>query len=227
MGHTEASEMYDPTPLALRKPAAKPSWYFGLSNECAAMRSMVRFILGNAQMYDWTVQGFGMLRTYIPEIEHPKRFRLNMWNSALAVPGVSIMHDHPWDFDSWIINGKFRNVRYVEDHYSGDDFKYMTIKCGIDGCAMSDPSKMRLRALPTEHYATGDKYHQDASEIHASYYNNGTVTLNDRVGDTEHARVFWADEPKGYWVDAKPRLATDEEIQSTVDLALGQWEYKE
>ena len=189
-----------------------------------AQRAMVRLILGDAQMFDWTVQGFGMLRMYIPTPEHPKRFRLNLWNSKLAVPGVSIMHDHPWSFDSLIVNGAFRNVRYVEDHFSGDDFKFMTIKCGIDGCAMSEPSKLRLRALPTETYRTGDTYHQDASEIHASYYNDGTVTLNDRIGDTEHARVFWADEPQGYWVDAKPRTATPDEIQTTASLALALWE---
>jgi hypothetical protein len=207
-----------------RRSDAKTSWYFGQSNECAAMRAMARFILGDAKKYRWTVQGFGMLRTYIPASENNKRFRFNVWDSRLAVPGVNIMHDHPWDFDSWIINGKFRNVRYVEDHYNGDDFKFMTIKCGEDGCAMSEPSKVRLRALPVEHYKTGDKYHQDAREIHASFYDEGTVTLNDRVGDTEHAKVFWLDEPQGYWVDAKPREATPAEVAGTINLALEKWE---
>jgi hypothetical protein len=208
-----------------RRSDQKASWYFATSRECDAMRAMIRMILSSAPLtVRWTVQGFGMLRTYLPVPGNNKRFRLNVWNSALAVPGVSIMHDHPWDFDSWIINGKFRNVRYVADHFSGDDFKYMTIKCGEDGCSMSEPAKVRLRALPTEHYKTGDTYHQDAHEIHASYYDDGTVTLNDRVGDTEHAKVFWADEPQGYWVDAKPREATTEEIIQTSTLALTKWE---
>jgi hypothetical protein len=207
-----------------RRKGGRASWYFKVSNECSAMRAMVRTILSDAQMHRWTVQGFGMLRAYIPVPGNPKRFRLNLWNGTLAVPGVSIMHDHPWSFDSWVINGNFRNVRYVEDHYNGDDFKFMTIKCGEDGCAMSEPSRVRLRALPTEHYTTGSKYHQDAHEIHASYYDNGTVTLNDRVGDTEHAKVFWLDEPQGYWVDAKPREATADEIDRTVTLALSKWD---
>lgn len=210
----QTTEMYDPTPLAFR-----PS--FGASNECAAMRSMIHTMLGDAQLYDWTVQGFGMMRVYIPGPGSPKRFRLNMWNSALAVPNVSIMHDHPWSFDSWIINGAFRNIRYIEDHFSGDDFFFMNIKTGVAGQWGKTDGKVRLRALPTEHYRTGDKYHQDASEIHASYYDDGTVTLNDRVGDTEHAKVFWAE---GDWVDAKPREATPDEINSTVALALGKWE---
>ena len=142
--HTEDSEMYTPRGIlnSRRHLAEKMSWYFKNSNECGAMRAMVHTILADAQMHRWTIQGFGMLRMYIPAPNNPKRFRLNLWNSALAVPGVSIMHDHPWDFDSWVINGNFRNVRYVEDHYNGDDFKFMTIKCGEDGCAMSEPSKV-------------------------------------------------------------------------------------
>lgn len=194
------------------------------SNECDAMRAMSHAILSNAHQYRWTVQGFGMLRAYLPTLGSPKRFRFNVWDGRLAIPGVSIMHDHPWDFDSWIINGRFRNVRYVEDHFNGDDFKFMTIKCGEDGCAMSQPSKVRLRSLPVEQYRTGDKYHQDAREIHASFYDEGTVTLNDRTGDTEHAKVFWSDEPNSHWVDAKPREATPEEITRTVMLALEKWE---
>lgn len=214
------SEMYAST---TRQPHAKDSWYFGASNECAAMCAMVRAILGDAQMYQWTVQGFGMLRTYLPVAGNLKRFRLNIWNSNLAIPGVSVMHDHPWDFDSWIINGKFRNVRYIEDAW-GLSYKFMTIKTGEGGCPMSEPAAVRLMPLPVENYKTGDKYHQDALEIHASFYDDFTVTLNDRVGDTEHARVFWRDEPHGYWVDAKPRVATAQEIGETVRLALEKWE---
>lgn len=207
-----------------RRRYERPSWYYGNSNESVAMRAMVRLILEQPLRHRWTVQGFGMLRMYIPAPGQPKRLRLNMWNSKYSVPGVSIMHDHPWDFDSWIINGRFRNVRYVPVRGPAERYKFMTIKCGEDGCAMSAPQNIELRAMPVEHYSTGDKYHQNADEIHASYYNDGTITLNDRVGDTEHARVFWKDEPKGYWVDAKPREATEAEIEDSVALALKDWQ---
>lgn len=194
---------------------------FAQSPECAALRATVKTTLLYPFNFRWTLQGFGMLRTYLPYEPNGKRFRLNVWSSALAVAGVSIMHDHPWDFDSWIISGAFRNVRYVEDFNNGDGFKFMNIKCGENGCAMSEPALVRLRALPTEHYKTGDKYHQDAAEIHASFYDDGTVTLNDRVGDTEQARVFWA--APGDWVDAKPREATPMEVVKAVTLALDRW----
>lgn len=203
---------------------AARSHYWKNSPECDALRALVKDAVSVGNGRRWTVQGFGMLRTYLPFGPNPKRFRLNVWNPALAVPGVSVIHDHPWDFTSWIINGNFRNIRFVEDYHNGDPFKFMTIKCGEDGCAMSPPSSIRLRSLPCEHYVAGDIYHQDGAEVHASAYDAGTVTLNDRVGDTEHARVFWSDEPKGYWVDAKPREATLGEVQSTMALALSKWQ---
>lgn len=199
------------------------SYYFAISPECAALRVAIKSILIHAHQHEWTVQGFGMMRTYLPFGPNPKRFRLNVWNAAMAVPHVSTMHDHPWSFQSWIINGNFRNTRFLEDQYNGDDWSYSTIMCGIMGDnATRAQSRIRLRALPTEHYRTGDTYKQDASEIHVSEYDDGTVTLNDRVGDTEHARVFW---PAGLeWVDAKPRAATEMEIATARALALNGWQ---
>jgi hypothetical protein len=37
----------------------------------------------------WTVQGFGMQRTYVGPVDDPKGFRLNVWDSRLTVSGVS------------------------------------------------------------------------------------------------------------------------------------------
>lgn len=189
----------------------------------AALRTSIKSILQHPHNYPWTVQGFGMLRTYLGGGPKGKRYRLNVWNSDLAVPNVSIIHDHPWDFDSWIINGEFHNVRYLEDYNNGDLAKFMLIRSGVDGAPASTMATIRLRALPTEHYHTGDTYHQDKDEIHASYYDDGTVTLNDRVGDTEHARVFWFGND---WVDAKPREATKDEINQGIGFALSKWETK-
>lgn len=192
------------------------------SGERAALRCLVKMVLQQPLSYSWTVQGFGMMRTYLSFDPNPKRFRLNVWNGDLAVPGVSVIHDHPWDFTSWVINGDFGNVRYVEDHFSGEDYEWMQIKCGEAGCSISAPARIRLRDLPFEAYRAGSIYCQTANEIHRTVYGNGTVTLNDRIGDTEQARVFW---PAGQkWVDAKPRAATTHEIIDTADLALQGWQ---
>lgn len=190
-----------------------------------ALRASVKHMLQHPDIFDdWTVQGFGMMRCYIPGPVYNKQFRLNIWDHTLAVPNVSTVHDHPWHFKSWIINGIFANVRMVEDHFHGDAFEYKVIKTGESGGEAGPRMLMNLRALMPENYTGGDTYNQEANEIHCSVPNRGTVTLNERtrVGDGEHARVFW---PAGEeWVDAKPRKATQDEIRATVALALEEWQ---
>lgn len=202
------------------------------TNEFDAMRAMVRNILESPLIrkrsgdLDWTVQGFGMLRTYL---DKDKRFRLNIWDVALSVPNVSLIHDHPWSFDSWIINGKIRNQRFYVVH--GDDrrfeyadpYDYAVIKTGEGGGPDGERGTVYLWPEQIEQLHTGDKYHQDPKEIHLSAFEDGAVTLNDRtrVGDGEHARVFW---PHGeQWVDAMPRRATEMEVHETVHKALERW----
>lgn len=198
------------------------SFYWKRSPECDALRALVKSALVHPADYAWTLQGFGFLRTYLPFGPNPKRFRLNVWDANLAIPGVSTIHDHPWSFTSWIINGAFANVRFVEDHYSGEDYLWMRIKCGVTGGSLgTDAQPIRLREMPVEHYAAGDIYHQEAEEIHLSGFDNGTVTLNDRTGDTEMPRVFWP--ANSEWVDAKPREATGIEVLRTTALALERW----
>jgi hypothetical protein len=103
---------------------------------------MVRLLLGRPAK--WTVQGFGMIRTYIPGPVYDKQFRLNVWDSRLRVPNVSVMHDHPWDMTSWIISGLMINTRYIESGFSGWDYSYMNIKTGEGGGPAGDVKKMRL-----------------------------------------------------------------------------------
>lgn len=190
--------------------------------ECDAFRTLVKTILLHPHNFDWTLQGFGFLRTYLPYGPNPKRFRLNVWHNDFTLPGVSTIHDHPWDFTSWIINGEFRNVRFVEDHFNGDEYEHMRIKCGITGGSLGTvASPIRLRTMPIEYYHTGDIYNQRADEIHQSGFDDGTVTLNDRTGDTEMPRVFWP--AGGGWVDAKPREATEAEIAKAAGLAVEKW----
>lgn len=199
-----------------------------------ALRAAVRSILEYPVGREWSVQGFGMLRTYFGR---DKKYRLNIWDSALAVPDVSILHDHPWDFRSWIIAGLTCNVRFKDwtkvtpraitpcdtvplANGSSGLYDWMVIKTGEGGGPDGKNGTMPLLQLPQEFYEEGMTYHQVADEIHASYYRDGTVTLNDRVRrlDGEHARVFW---PHGQnWVDAEPRPAQLKEIRRTVEKAL-------
>jgi len=170
---------------------------------------------------EWTVQGFGFLRTYFGPADAPKRYRLNLWDSHFTVPNVSTIHDHPWDFKSVIIAGEFTNQRYVmQDFVPGEaTHSFTTIKTGEGGgLEKSAVETCFLSPEWEEDYGPGDTYSQRADEIHETKFTDGSVTLNERIGDTEHARVFW---PYGTdWVDAMPRKATQREVSAAVLHAL-------
>jgi hypothetical protein len=177
----------------------------------AALGTVIHHAITHPENHEWSVQGFGMLRTYFGK---DKRWRLNIWHQRLAVPLCSIIHDHPWSFESLIMAGQFRNVRY---HFQPSakmmaTHEWQVIKTGPGGGPDGEHEFCILHELSHEIYTPGDSYTQSPTEIHASHYQDGCVTFNDRtrVGDGEHARVFWP--AGGEWVDAMPREATKREI---------------
>lgn len=187
-------------------------------------KSLVKSILEHADAYDWTVQGLGMLRTYIePEL------RLHLWNSGLVYDDVSTMHTHPWNFHSLIISGRVRQHRYVKplDQIGSPpgvvQWQEQKIKCGVGGCLVDTPRLVKLIEMPEEIYRPGDTYHQSAAEIHTSFPDDGTVTLIERemLDDTEHAYVYFPVDQE--WVSAEPRPATDAEISEAVTCAMANW----
>jgi len=179
----------------------------------ALIRSIVEDTLnGNRPGHLWSVQGFGMLRTYLDEA---KVWRLNLWHSAMAVPDVSTIHDHPWDFTSLVVAGTFTNIRYrrtFDSDPGGLDYQHMRIKTGEGGGPAGYAETTRLVDYPAEVYRAGMIYRQHAEEVHESRYADGTITINERVRrpDPDHANVFWR---TGNWVDAEPRQATLHEIR--------------
>lgn len=206
-----------------------------MKTDLTFLRPLVAKILTSPfEQSEWTVQGFGFLRTYFGPADAPKRFRLNLWDSHFTVPGVSTIHDHPWHFTSVIVAGAFCNQRYdiVPTPYGHErqgnglslTHHHTTIKTGIGGgIEKSSYEDVRLVPQAPELYAPGDVYFQEASEIHETIFKDGTVTLNERrpTGDGEHARVFW---PYGMeWVDAMPRPATREEVNTAVTNSLQEW----
>lgn len=172
----------------------------------------------------WTVQGFGFLRTYFGPAHAPKMYRLNLWDHRFTVPSVSTIHDHPWDFSSVIVAGRFTNQRYAMQDFVGDKPTHMftTIRTGEGGgLEKSAFEDCFLSPEIPEDYEPGDTYAQIANEIHETKFVDGAVTLNERIGDTEHARVFW---PHGTdWIDAMPRPATRDEVSAAVDNSLQRW----
>lgn len=181
----------------------------------------IRRILENPHGRRWTIQGFGMLRTYLTEDE---RVRLHVWSRADEVPGVSVIHDHPWDFTSRVVSGVVRNVRYMagghEPHWT------RLIVCGPGGCALGTPERVMLGAYPDDVHGPGDRYSQAAEVLHASFPSDGAVTvITRRFGaDRDVARVCWPDAAgSNGWVSAEPREATHEEVERITALALANW----
>lgn len=175
---------------------------------------------------EWSLQGFGMLRYYMTP---DRALRLHVWHSGYSVPGVSVVHTHPWAFDSYVVSGLVRNVRYQEEppdapYPHGVPYQKQQIRCGPGGGLTDDPSTaVQLYLSADEYCAAGTWYSQKPEEIHASYPDDGTVTLVRRTfgTDTEHAYVYW---PAGEeWVSAEPRKATPDEILAITECAYKRW----
>lgn len=186
-------------------------------------KELVKAVLSSPSGLKWSVQGLGMLRTYLsPEV------RLHVWDSTPRVYNVSALHTHPWHLDSYIVCGELRQCRYkvvgVGDYLQGTlDYNEATIKCGEGACTMSEPEPVKLFRMPMESYTEGQSYYQSNDEIHESLPEEGTITLVTRTftEDRDHARVFW--QGKGGFVSAEPRTATPAEVADITQNALAKW----
>lgn len=177
-------------------------------------------VLRHPKPFNWTTQGFGMIRCYLDD---KQRFRLNIWDYRMRTPGVSLIHDHPWSFTSTIYAGRILNKRYYFSSNSELPFNYYYkhIVTGPDGDDASEVMECRLIAQHLETYKPGQSYTQKLTEVHETDAEIGTVTVNDRTPPTNEytARVFW--HKNGHpWMAARPRPSTDEEIAQATWAAL-------
>jgi len=183
---------------------------------------MAQVIMERWQGFEWTLQGLGMLRTYItPEL------RMHVWDSRYMVEDVTMLHTHPWDFESLIVAGRVDQFRFLESPIalgpSWLAFVKGTIQCGAGGGECAPPANVWLEPQVMESYVEGDTYQQLANEIHESMPVDGTVTLINRTfhEDTETAHVFW---PAGFqWVSAEPRPAEPVEVEDIISYSLETW----
>lgn len=185
------------------------------------IKDLVKMILQKADQFRWSLQGFGMLRLYVGE-----NHRVHVWDNSYAVPDVSELHTHPWDFKSLIVGGRIRNTIYEETDLhegDGDCYSRQVIKCGPGGCLTGASMPVRLKQKSVQLYIEGDEYQQSAEEIHRSQPQPGTVTMITRTfkEDVDHAKVFWPKDKQ--WVSAEPRDATPDEVKKITQFALERW----
>jgi len=191
-----------------------------------ATRLLVKSILEKAVHYKWTIQGFGMLRLYLSPTT-----RIHVWNSRYVIPGVSDIHDHPWDFTSTIVAGELKNARLKFEPGLSGTYRGSKILCGagahlVGKLSGDEPEFFHRCTVASEAYYAGDSYRQHRSEVHQSFPADGTVTIVERVmsEDADHAMVYWPRNEE--WVSAEPRPATSEEIVDITGYSLHRWFYE-
>lgn len=184
-------------------------------------RELVRKILERAHAFEWTLQGFGMLRLHLGRYG-----RIHIWDPRYKFEGASEIHDHFWPLKSRIISGRVVNHRYsvvanptVPTHFC------QTIVTGEGGGPAAEPIPCELIEESAFEYEAGEWYDQEPEDVHRTEADPGTVTLMARPmgkpGDVEKARSFY---PIGtVWGTAEPRRATDEEVEDITKYALRHW----
>lgn len=195
------------------------------------MKAVIRAILEHAEHYKWSLQGFGMLRTYLDE---QRIFRLQVWDNRYRIPGVSLIHDHPWNFKSKIIAGELWNTRYVRRDVDWNDasvaldtdrkfYSEKVIIAGEGGGVRGNAHDVELLRQDTELYKEGEEYSQRWYEVHESNFSDGTVTIIERdfKEDKDAALVYYPMNEE--WVSAEPRPATKEEVLAIVGNSLERW----
>lgn len=130
----------------------------------ATTESQINEILAHPFDREWSIQGFGMLRTYLDD-EHIER--LHIWDVDQAVDDVSTIHDHPWDFTSRIVRGRIRNQRFVaHGSEAAPKFYRARIRCGEGGGLLTEPERVAICSLGVEAYGPGETYSMEAPELH-------------------------------------------------------------
>lgn len=191
----------------------------------------VKEILLHWMEYEWQVQGFGMLRTYLEGDGEP---RLQIWDQRLAVWGNGAIHDHPWHFRSRIIAGTLFNQRYrrfnsedidlIGKQYEFSWYNELKIQPGENGGALDEkPRRTQLRAEPIEVYSKNEEYTMLADELHITRYANGTVTMieRERMRAADTASSLWKGDID--WTFFRPRSATQQETAKVIGDCLYNW----
>jgi hypothetical protein len=153
----------------------------------------------------WSAQGLGMLRLYLPGNR-----RLHVWTRAVKVPRATTLHTHPWDFESLVLRGVIHNFKFTRMPGSPTHCEYR-VRCGVGAGLVGNPVHVRLVQTHAQSICEGAAYAQTFDEIHESCAEEGTVTLITRQvrACADHAQTFV---PFGEsWVSVEPRAATPAE----------------
>lgn len=175
-------------------------------------KNEVHQIFNEMDKFEWSIQGFGFMRTYLDDDEI---HRLHIWTNEYRVKNVSDIHDHPWDFESKIIAGVLINNRYKVTPDKFGSYKQQKIRPGA-AKMLGEPTGCSLDVLQKETYFEGGRYSQKATEVHRTELYGSAISIikRDFIGDREQALSYYKADEK--WVDAKPRPATRKEAWNII-----------
>ena len=181
---------------------------------------IVKQVMENPFNFEWELQGFGMLRTYID-----KNTRLQIWLKDFIVPNITDIHTHPWDFQSFIYQGQIRNNIFFEYELQDQvrEEWFQCVKCLIltgEHAYVKERNPIILKPNGSFEYFCGDTYFHEKNIPHRIDFIDGTITILTKSNIHEDSLAY--SYVKGFnneWVSAAPRIATKEEIQTFIDAA--------
>lgn len=183
-----------------------------------ALKLKIKELLENPLDYEWEIQGFGMLRTYID-----KDTRVQIWHNDYKVPNVTDIHTHPWNFTSKIIQGVMRNICFVETEHNDKSSRGTYNRCLIltgENAYVKEKTKVNLTKQTPSIYIKGTKYKHRKDVPHRTDYVNGTITVLTKKAINEDSLAYSYTPGDSDWVSAAPRIATKGEILFFVNSAL-------
>ena len=181
---------------------------------------IVKKVMENPFDYEWELQGFGMLRTYID-----KDTRLQIWLKEFIVPNVTDVHTHPWDFESFIYQGHITNFVFRESSHDGPPYVGAEAydRCLIltgENAYVHERNKVFLKIHGIYNFTKDDNYFHHKDIPHRINFKDGTITILTKSNIQEDNLAYSYVKGVGNdWVSAAPRPAPKEEIQTFIDAA--------
>ena len=176
---------------------------------------IVKQVMENPFNYEWELQGFGMLRTYID-----KNTRLQIWLKEFIVPNITDVHTHPWDFESFIYQGQITNHCWRESSkLDGVSFDRCLILTG-EKAYVKERTQVILKVIGNQKYTRGMVYSHEKNIPHRIDFVDGTITILTKSNIREDSLAYsYVMGIGNEWVSAAPRLATKNEIKKFIDAA--------
>ncbi len=183
----------------------------GTARDTGLTEALIRALLEHPEGHPWVMQDIGLLGL---RLDQDRRHRLHIWDPDRAVCGP-LVHDHPFDFTSWVVAGEITNTRYWEDA-TGAEYHRVRYRADDEEDRRSDTVRLVGRA---ETLTAGDRYALRSAELHDSGQQPGTVTvISRRPVEVTELTVCRPDD--GPWVSGRSRPATPAEVRRITGLAL-------